>query len=69
MSEAVSTSLSRQERARKYREFARETLILAESTEKPELKATYICLSQCWRSLAHEAESVTQLDPDKLRQH
>ena len=69
MAEVVSTSLSPLERARKYREFARETLTLAESAAKPELKATYISLSQCWRSLAHEAESVAKLDPETLRQH
>jgi hypothetical protein len=69
MAEVVSTSLPRLERARKYREFARETLMLAESAEKQELKATYISLSQCWRSLAHEAESISRLDPEKLRQN
>jgi hypothetical protein len=69
MAEVVSTSLSPLERAQKYREFARETLMLAESAEKQDMKATYISLSQCWRSLAHEAENIAKLDPETLRQH
>jgi hypothetical protein len=69
MAEVVPTSLPPLERARRYREFALETLRLAEETEKPALKATYVSLSVCWRSLAREAEQVANLDPEKLRQH
>ncbi|HEY2446816.1 MAG TPA: hypothetical protein VGI20_13855 [Rhizomicrobium sp.] len=69
MAEILSTSLSPQERARRYRDFACETLRLAEAAEKPELKATYISLSVCWRNLAREAEQIGRIDTDKLRQN
>lgn len=67
MSGPVSTQLSANERAGRYREFARETLRLAELASKPELKATYISLSTCWMSLAREAEDAHAL-AQKVRQ-
>jgi hypothetical protein len=57
MAEPVPTRPSASERADRYRELARETLRLAETASKPELKATYISLSACWTSLAREAEN------------
>jgi hypothetical protein len=57
MTEVVSTRLPPLERARRYREFARETLRLAEATSRPDLKATYLSLTSCWTSLAREAEN------------
>ena len=57
MAELVSTPLETLERVQRYREFARETLRLAEASSKPELKSTYLSLSACWASLAREAEN------------
>jgi hypothetical protein len=57
MAEPVSTPPTASERAGRYRELARETLQLAETASRPELKATYISLSACWASLAREAEN------------
>jgi hypothetical protein len=57
VAEAVSTRLSPLERARRYRQLARETLRLAEQATKPELRATFLSLSACWASLAREAEN------------
>ncbi|HTT83925.1 MAG TPA: hypothetical protein VMF67_10625 [Rhizomicrobium sp.] len=57
MTEVVSTRLPPLERARRYREFARETLRLAELAARPDLKATYLSLTACWTSLAREAEN------------
>ena len=63
MAEEVSARLSPLERARRYREFARETLRRAEQAGKPELRATFLSLSACWTSLAREAESAARFAP------
>ena len=60
MTEIVSTSLPPLERARRYREFARDTLRLSELAARPDLKATYLSLTACWTSLAREAENAVQ---------
>lgn len=59
MAEVVST-LPPLERARRYREFARDTLRLAELATGPDLKSTYLSLSACWTSLAREAENTAR---------
>jgi hypothetical protein len=69
MTEVVSRRLSALERAQRYREFARETLRLAEGSDKPELRATYLSLSTCWASLARETENASRLDPEHLIRH
>jgi hypothetical protein len=60
MTEIVSTRLPPLERARLYREFARDTLRHAELTARPDLKATYLSLTACWTSLAREAENAAR---------
>jgi hypothetical protein len=62
MTEIVSTRLPPLERARRYREFARDTLRLAEMAARPDLKATYLSLTACWTSLAREAENAVRRD-------
>jgi hypothetical protein len=51
------------ERARRYREYARDTLRRAELAERPDLKATYLSLTACWTSLAREAENAAERAP------
>jgi hypothetical protein len=63
MTEVVSTRLLPLERARRYREFARDTFRLAEQAERPEVKATYLSLTACWTSLAREAENAAERAP------
>jgi hypothetical protein len=63
MTEVVSTRLPPLERARRYREFARDTLRLAEMTDRPDVKATYLSLTACWTSLAREAENTVERAP------
>ena len=60
MAELVSKGLPPLERARRYREFARDTLRLSELAAGADLKATYLSLSACWTSLAREAESAAR---------
>jgi hypothetical protein len=60
MAEVVSTRLPPLERARRYREFARDTLRLAGLAGRPDLKATYLSLTACWTSLAREAENTAR---------
>jgi hypothetical protein len=60
MAEVVSTRLPPLERARRYREFARDTLRQAELAARPDLKATYLSLTACWTSLAREAENAAR---------
>ena len=64
MTEIVLTRLPPLERARRYREFARETLRLAELADRPDLKATYLSLTACWTSLAREAENAVRRDEE-----
>jgi hypothetical protein len=62
MTEVVSTRLPPLERARRYREFARDTLRLAELADRQDVKATYLSLTACWTSLAREAENAAGRD-------
>jgi len=52
-------------RAERYREFAAHTLKLAQSTQAHEIKATYLSLAQCWKSLADQAERLSSEFPDE----
>jgi hypothetical protein len=54
------TRLPPLQRARRYREFARDTLRLAEQAVRPDMKATYLSLTACWTSLAREAENAAE---------
>jgi hypothetical protein len=63
MTEVVSTRLPPLERARRYREFARDTLRLAGQADRPDVKATYLSLTACWTSLAREAENTAERAP------
>lgn len=63
MTEVVWTRLPPLERARRYREFARDTLRPAELASRPDLKATYLSLTACWTSLAREAENAAERAP------
>jgi hypothetical protein len=63
MTEAALTRLPPLERALRYREFARDTLRLAELTDRPDVKATYLSLTACWTSLAREAENAAERAP------
>ena len=60
MTEIVSTRLPPLERARRYREFARDTLRLAGQADRPDVKATHLSLTACWTSLAREAENAAR---------
>ncbi len=63
MTEVVLIRLPPLERARRYREFARDALRQAERTTRPDLKATYLSLTACWTSLAREAENAAGRAP------
>jgi hypothetical protein len=63
MTEAASTDMTPLERARLYREYARDTLRRAELSDRPDLKATYLSLTACWTSLAREAEHAAERAP------
>ena len=57
-------SLPAPERAERYREFAAQTLRLAQTAKTPEIMATYLSLSQCWKSLADQADRLSSDFPE-----
>ena len=69
MAEGESVRLPAEERARRYRAYARETLRLAELATKPEIRATFVNLSACWTSLAREAEQYAHREAGRLIHH
>jgi hypothetical protein len=53
-------------RAERYRQFAAHTQRIAETIQSREIRATYLSLAQCWRTLADHAERLGRDFPEDM---
>ncbi len=59
-------SLPPNQRAKRYRHYAAETIIMAQAETNPDRRTEYLTLAECWHSLAVEAERpLAGLAPDE----